>query len=118
MDIRSRLPGLLLLVGVASIILVAVLVARLMPGATERSLPEQTADSRAAEPAAADLTTGADLPVPLARIGHLMSIGSLIRDAIDAQIGVATRQLLSRRHQRCRTSNAAGRAPRPGQSPA
>jgi signal transduction histidine kinase len=75
-----RIAIVLLLVSAAAIILVAVLVARALPLAGERPAAiEQPAAERAAERAEGELTPGAGFPVPLARIGHLMSIGGLIR---------------------------------------
>jgi hypothetical protein len=70
----------LLLVSAAAIILIAVLVAHVLPSAGERPAAiEQPAAERAADRANSELTPGIGLPVPLARIGHLMSIGGLIR---------------------------------------
>jgi signal transduction histidine kinase len=75
-----RLAILLLLVSAAAIILVAVLVARALPPADERPAAiEQPTAERAAERTDGELMPGAGFPVPLARIGHLMSIGGLIR---------------------------------------
>jgi signal transduction histidine kinase len=72
-----RIAILLLLVGAASLILIVVLIARDIPAA--RSALEETIDSDAAEQAAVTAPASADLPMPLARMGHLMSVGSLIR---------------------------------------
>jgi hypothetical protein len=70
----------LLLVSAAAMILVAALVARALPLASEPPAAiEQPAIRRSDERASADLTPNLDLPVPLARIGHLMAIGALIR---------------------------------------
>lgn len=70
----------LLLVSAAAIILVAVLVARaLMPEGELPAAIEQPATDRPVERVSGELAPGAGLPVPLARIGHLMSIGGLIR---------------------------------------
>ncbi|WP_119304237.1 hypothetical protein [Dongia deserti] len=74
-----RLAILLLLIGAAAVILVAVLVARALSMATERLVPEQAVDPGTTERDAADLAPSSDLPVPLARMGHLMSVGSLLR---------------------------------------
>jgi signal transduction histidine kinase len=74
-----RVAMLLLLIGAASMILVAVLVARAMPAVGERSALEQASDDRTMEHGTAEKATAADLPVPLARMGHLMAVGSLIR---------------------------------------
>jgi signal transduction histidine kinase len=75
-----RVAIILLLVSAAAIILIAILVARALPPAGERAATiEQPAAERAAERADGALTSSAGLPVPLARIGHLMSIGGLIR---------------------------------------
>lgn len=75
-----RIAIVLLLVSAAAIILVAVLVARALPPAGERPAEiEQPAAERAAERADGEMTSGAGFPMPLARIGHLMSIGGLIR---------------------------------------
>jgi signal transduction histidine kinase len=74
-----RVAIALLLVSAAAIILIAVLVARALPSAGERPAAiEQPAGERA-ERTDGELTLGAGLPVPLARMGHLMSIGGLIR---------------------------------------
>jgi len=73
-----RIAMLLLLIGLASVILVLVLVAGGMPAA-ERPAPERAIDRAASEQAAAELSASSDLPIPLARMGHLMSIGGLIR---------------------------------------
>lgn len=72
----------LLLVSAAAMLLVAALLARaLLPAGERPTAMEQPAADGSGERTAGDptLTTGADLPVPLARIGHLMSIGSLLR---------------------------------------
>ena len=71
---------MLLLVSAVAIILIAVLVAHVLPPAGERPAAiEQPAAEHAADRANGELTPGTGLPVPLARIGHLMSIGGLIR---------------------------------------
>lgn len=73
---------LLLLVSAAAMILVAALVARALPSVKERPTAiEQPAADRPDARGDGDLATAASLglPVPLARIGHLMSIGGLIR---------------------------------------
>jgi hypothetical protein len=72
----------LLLVSAAAMFLVAALLARaLFPAGERPAAIEPPAAERSGERADGNLTltTGSDLPVPLARIGHLMSIGSLIR---------------------------------------
>lgn len=72
----------LLLVSAAAILLVAALLARaLLPAGERQAAIEQPAADGTGDRAGGDpmLTIGADLPVPLARIGHLMSIGSLLR---------------------------------------
>jgi len=75
-----RIAVLLLLVSAAAVILVAVLVARALPATNERpAATVQAVEDSAIEQAAAEMTATSALPVPLARIGHLMSIGSLIR---------------------------------------
>jgi signal transduction histidine kinase len=75
-----RIAIVLLLVSAVAILLVAVLVARALPPVGDRAAAvEQPAAERAAERADGELTPGIGLPAPLARIGHLMSIGGLIR---------------------------------------
>lgn len=75
-----RIAILLLLVGAAAVMLVAILVARALPTASERpAATVQAVEDNAAEQAAADIAAASALPVPLARIGHLMAVGSLIR---------------------------------------
>ena len=72
----------LLLVSAAAMILIAVLIARALPPASERSTAiEQPAADRSDQRAGGDLslTASSGLPLPLARMGHLMSIGGLIR---------------------------------------
>ncbi|HET6160540.1 MAG TPA: hypothetical protein VFE34_19500 [Dongiaceae bacterium] len=75
-----RIAILLMLVSAAALVLVAILLARAVPTAGERAASaEQAADDHPIDDGAADLTPTSGLPVPLARIGHLMSVGSLIR---------------------------------------
>jgi signal transduction histidine kinase len=75
-----RIAVLLLLLSAASIILVATLVVRSMPPGSERpDAIDQAAANNAASQAIVDLSASSTLPVPLARMGHMMSIGSLIR---------------------------------------
>jgi signal transduction histidine kinase len=75
-----RIAILLLLVTAASTVLVAILVARALPAARERpAAMEHPALDRSAGRTAMELTSASALPIPLARIGHLMSIGGLIR---------------------------------------
>jgi signal transduction histidine kinase len=75
-----RIAMLLLVVGAAAVALVAVLMARALPAVSERSAAaEQAVKDRAAEQAPADMALTSGLPVPLARIGHLMSVGGLLR---------------------------------------
>jgi len=74
-----RIAVLLLLVSAAGLMLIAVLVARTLPGTSERLAAAQAVEDSSAEQAAADMTSTSALPVPLARLGHLISIGSLIR---------------------------------------
>ena len=72
----------LLLVSAAAMVLVAVLVARALPSANDRFAGiEPLSSVRSDEQAEGDLAlaAGSALPVPLARMGHLMSIGGLIR---------------------------------------
>ncbi|HJR23617.1 MAG TPA: hypothetical protein VJ822_18425, partial [Dongiaceae bacterium] len=79
-DNHLRIAVVLLLVSAAAMILVAVLVARALPPASERlAAIEQPTVGRSDERTGGDPTPSLDLPVPLARIGHLMSIGGLIR---------------------------------------
>ena len=75
-----RIAILLLLVSAASVILIAVLVVRQLPTSHDRpAAMEQIVESIAADDAGAELTPASALSVPLARIGHLMSVGGLIR---------------------------------------
>ena len=75
-----RIAILLLLVSAAAVIVVAVLVARALPAAGEQSAAsEQMAADGSRDDSAGDLSSVSALPVPLARIGHLMSVGNLIR---------------------------------------
>ncbi len=74
-----RVAIVLLLVSAASVVLIAVLVARAVPPTTGRSGPEPNADAAAIGRAAPEPMPSSELPVPLARVGHLMSIGGLIR---------------------------------------
>jgi hypothetical protein len=72
----------LMLVSAAAMILVAVLIARALPPSNERpETIEQPTIDRSDKRAESDLglTASSGLPVPLARMGHLMSIGGLIR---------------------------------------
>ena len=73
-----RIAILLLLIGAASVILIVVLIARVIPAASAHSA-EETINSDAADEAAITAPANADLPMPLARMGHLMSVGNLIR---------------------------------------
>ena len=77
-----RIAVVLLLVSAAAMILIAVLIARALPPAGERpAAVEQPSADRSGQRAEGDLslTASSMLPVPLARMGHLMSIGGLIR---------------------------------------
>lgn len=75
-----RIAILLLLVSAASVALVAVLVARAPPAMSEHpATAEDAVEDNSVEAAIAEMTPVSALPVPLARIGHLMSVGSLIR---------------------------------------
>ena len=74
-----RIAILLLAVSAASVILVAVLVARSLPANERPGMADQAIDGRLAPQAPADMTLTSALPVPLARIGHLMSVGGLLR---------------------------------------
>lgn len=77
-----RVAVALLLISAVALVLVAVLIARALPSAGERAAAlEHLSPGRTDEHAEGDpaLTIGSALPVPLARMGHLMSIGGLIR---------------------------------------
>jgi len=77
-----RIAVVLLLVSAAAMIAIAVLIVRALPAAGERPTAiEQPSADRSDQRAEGDLSlaTGAALPLPLARMGHLMSIGGLIR---------------------------------------
>src|SRR5688500_6196315 len=77
-----RIAAVLLLVSAGAMILIAVLIVRALPPASERPTAiEQPSDDRSYGRAEGDLslTASSMLPVPLARMGHLMSIGGLIR---------------------------------------
>ena len=81
-DGHIRIAVGLLLVSAAAMVLVAVLIARALPSAGARSAAfEQPAADRGDANVDGELalTTSSGLPVPLARMGHLMSIGGLIR---------------------------------------
>lgn len=79
-DNHLRIAIVLLLVSAAAMVLVAVLVARALQPASERPAAiEQPIVGRPDQRAGGDLAPSLDLPVPLARMGHLMSIGGLIR---------------------------------------
>mgnify|MGYP001025037734 CR=1 FL=1 len=72
----------LLLISAAALVLVAILIARALPQDGERPTAIVTPSAeRFGERAESDLplSAGSALPVPLARMGHLMSIGGLIR---------------------------------------
>lgn len=80
--IRShlRIAVLLLLVGAAAVVLIAVLVARAVPTTGERQMSmEHPAEDRSADHGTVEMTPASALPISLAQIGHLMSVGSLIR---------------------------------------
>jgi signal transduction histidine kinase len=71
---------LLLLISGAAILLVAVLVLRGLAAAPDGpSALEQGGEGRSSTQSAGDVTPGSALPVPLVRMGHLMSVGGLIR---------------------------------------
>lgn len=72
-----RIAIVLLLICAASVVLIAVLVARALSPTAGCSGLEPNANGSAIERAAPE--PGSELPVPLARVGHLMSIGGLIR---------------------------------------
>jgi signal transduction histidine kinase len=75
-----RVAMLLLLVSLASVILLAALVSRALPAANDRSVPAEDARAEhATTQSTVDPTPSSSLPVSLARMGHLMSVGSLIR---------------------------------------
>jgi signal transduction histidine kinase len=81
-DGHLRIAVVLLLASAAAMVVVAVLIARALPSSGTRPAAfEQPAAGRIDERAEGDLalTTSSGLPVPLARMGHLMSIGGLIR---------------------------------------
>jgi signal transduction histidine kinase len=81
-DDHLRIAVVLLLVSAAAIVLVALLIARALPLAGDRPAAiEQPSNDGFDERAerALPTTAGSALPVPLARMGHLMSIGGLIR---------------------------------------
>lgn len=75
-----RIAIVLLLVSAAAIVLIAVLVARALPPVGERPAAiEPPAAEHAEKRAGNELAAGSALQIPLARMGHLMSIGGLIR---------------------------------------
>jgi signal transduction histidine kinase len=76
-----RVAVVLMLVSAAAMVLVALLIAHALPLAGDRPAAiEHPSNDGFAERAEGDLpTAGSALPVPLARMGHLMSIGGLIR---------------------------------------
>lgn len=73
-----RVAILILLVSAASVIMVAILVARNLPTGTEKPTAAENAalGTQGANPS---MDVAPALSVPLARMGHLMSIGTLIR---------------------------------------
>ncbi len=75
-----RIAMLLLLVSAAAVILVALLVARSQPDSGEKPpVAEPATPSTPGAGASLDMAPGSSLSVPLARMGHLMSVGNLIR---------------------------------------
>jgi hypothetical protein len=74
-----RIALLLLLVSAASVVLVVVLLARTTPAADDRQPPEQAFANGTIGQSTTEVMPRSALPVPLARMGHLMSVGSLIR---------------------------------------
>ena len=75
-----RLAALLLLVGIVAVIVVAALIMHALVASGERpAMLDQAAADEAAARAGGDFSSGSALPVPLARVGHLMSVGGLIR---------------------------------------
>ncbi|HEX6118191.1 MAG TPA: hypothetical protein VFZ03_01995, partial [Dongiaceae bacterium] len=75
-----RLALLLLLVSTGAVIVVAVLVVRAIAASGPRpAAMERTADNETVPRNIADLPSASTLPVSLARVGHLMSVGGLIR---------------------------------------
>ena len=76
---RLRIALLLLLVSIGAMIVVAILVVRAIDASGQRPAMERTADDEMVLRSAADLPSTSTLPVSLARVGHLMSVGGLIR---------------------------------------
>ncbi|HET6621488.1 MAG TPA: hypothetical protein VFG64_16250 [Dongiaceae bacterium] len=75
-----RTALLLLLLSIGAVAVVAVLVVRAIAASGERpAATEGTADAETVPRSAADLPSASTLPVSLARVGHLMSVGGLIR---------------------------------------
>lgn len=74
-----RIAILLLLVSAASVVLVALLVARALPVSGDRPAPERAASNGATEQSLMEWVPTSSSSVPLARMGHMMSVGSLIR---------------------------------------
>ncbi|MGH6894508.1 MAG: hypothetical protein ACREEP_19850 [Dongiaceae bacterium] len=75
-----RIAMLLLLVSAAAVVLLAILVVRAVPPASEMNAAgDDAGGGRSDGNAGVEWSPPSGLPVPLARIGHLMSIGSLIR---------------------------------------
>lgn len=75
-----RLAALLLLVGIVAVVVMAALIMRALVASGERQamIDQEAADEGAAR-SGGDLASANALPVPLARFGHLMSAGGLIR---------------------------------------
>jgi hypothetical protein len=77
---RLRVALLLLLVGIGAVTVVSILVVRAIAASGEwPAATERTADDETVLRSAADLPSASTLPVSLARVGHLMSVGGLIR---------------------------------------
>jgi hypothetical protein len=75
-----RIALLLLLISLAAAVLIAALVTRTLPAPHAQAIPpDETAAEPAAEQNPVDPIQSSALPVPLARMGHLMSVGNLLR---------------------------------------
>jgi hypothetical protein len=73
-----RIALLLLLIGAASVVLVVVLVARAVPATDDRP-PAEHGHGSGTTQSTTEVMPRSELPLPLARMGHLVSVGSLIR---------------------------------------
>ncbi|MEZ5829842.1 MAG: hypothetical protein R3D05_01520 [Dongiaceae bacterium] len=74
-----RIVILLLAISVAAVVLVAILVARTVPPTDKQTMPDTRVEDDATGQHMQDMTSGVAMPIPLTRMGHLMSVGGLLR---------------------------------------